>query len=87
MKEKELLEKGWKKETLVFGISEYNTIYPNNSKTLEYDMRDDFTQDQIETIKSFINIVNGRFLNIKMFVRGGGYFLPEEQNSDNGNDR
>lgn len=87
MKEKELLEKGWKKETLVFGISEYNTTYPNNRKTLEYDMRDDFTQDQIGTIKSFINIVNGRFLNIKMFVRGDGYFLPEEQNSDNGNDR
>ena len=79
--EEELLKEGWKKEVLCLHIQEHDPHLFNDIeipfRRLSYDLRDDFTSGQIETIKKFINEVNNRFPNIKMSVTGTGYVKKE----------
>ena len=75
MNEQELIEQGYKKETLTIHISEYDTNAPGgyNHRSLSYDLNRDFTDDQIAGIELFIREVNRRFPNIKMFATGTGW--------------
>lgn len=80
--EEDLLKEGWKKEMLCLHIQEYDP-HPFNDKEvpfrrLSYDLSDDFTGDQISTIKRWVNEVNNRFPNIKMCVTGTGLYKHEE---------
>lgn len=47
-------------------------------RRLSYDFRDDFSDEQITTIKNFVAKVNDHFPNIKMCVTGTGYYKPNE---------
>lgn len=83
MDEKELIEKGYVKDTLSIHIQEYDPHTVDGKtfpfKSLSYDMTDTFTANQIDIIKRFVSEVNKRFPNIKMFVTGCGYTKKEEE--------
>ena len=71
MKEEELLASGnWKRECLAFHIQEMDSTAPNGVRSLSYDISDTFTGDQIAPIQGFVQEVNRRFPNIKMFLTG-----------------
>lgn len=77
--EQELLASGqWKREFMVFHISEIDNTCPTGVRRLSYDIGDNFTSDQIEVIKSFFDEVNRRFPNIKVFATGMGLVKVEE---------
>lgn len=87
--EQELIAKGWKKETLSIHLAEYDECLaqPNKFRRLSYDLGNDFTPEQIGVIRSWVNEVNKRFPNIKLFVSGTGYYMPTvNEQEDNGND-
>lgn len=97
--EQKLLEEGWKKQTLKISIREYDDNFPTKFRMLTYDMANDFTAQQIGIIRNWVNEVNKRFPNIKMFVEGTGYYQDitdvvakynmnntEPQSDNNGND-
>lgn len=78
--EEDLLKEGWKKEMLCIHVLEYDGQRRNK---LSYDMRNDFTGDQIHTIKAWANEVNNRMANIKISITGTGLYKPEhEEESD-----
>lgn len=82
MDEKELIEQGYKKETLCVHLQEYDprTIEDVEIpfRRLSYDLSNDFTYNQIAIIRNWVKEVNDRFPNIKMYVTGTGYYKPEE---------
>ena len=82
--EKELLDKGWKKETLQIHLQEYDETcqYPSKHRRLTYDMRDDFTQDQIGTLRMWANEVNNRFPNIKVCITGTGFYKDDNDGNN-----
>ena len=83
MDEKELIEKGYVKDTLSIHIQEYDPHVVNDKtfpfRCLSYDMTDTFTASQIAIINRFVTEVNNRFPNIKMSVTGCGYTKKEEE--------
>ncbi len=84
--DEELLKEGWKKEMLCLHIQEYDP-HPFNDKDipfrrLSYDLRNDFTSEQIGTIKTLINEINNRFPNIKMSATGTGFYKPQAKLTD-----
>ena len=76
--EKDLIAKGFKKETLSIGVTEYDDIYPNHMRQLEYDISNTFDSEQITALKNWANEINRRFSHIKIAISGTGYFMPEE---------
>ena len=84
--EQELIAKGWKKETLSIHLAEYDEqLIPNKFRRMSYDLGNDFTPEQIDVIRNWTDEVNKRFLNIKLFVSGTGYYMPEiNEQEDNG---
>lgn len=80
MKEQELLEKGWEKETLTLHIQEYDPMLATNNKMrrLSYNLDKSFTSDQIALIERFLREVNRRFPNIKLCATGTGYIQREK---------
>lgn len=48
-------------------IQEQDEKAPCGSIRLTYDLGDDFTTSQLDRLKSFINTINTRFPNIKVF--------------------
>ena len=84
-KEKELLEKGWKKETMCFHLQEYDETVSNKHRRMSYDIGSDFTAEQIGVIKNWANEVNNRFPNIKICITGTGYYMPAKSEGDGNN--
>ena len=80
--EEDLLKEGWKKEMLCIHVQEYDPHLYNDKeiqfRRLSYDLRNDFTEDQIGTIKMWVNEVNNRMPNLKIYLTGTGYYRPEE---------
>ena len=82
-KEQKLIDSGlWKREILSFGISVVDKAAPYGVRTLEYDLGDTFTSDQIALFEQFFREVNRRFPTVKMFTRGTG-LVPVEDDCQN----
>ena len=83
MDEKELIEKGYVKDTMSIHRQEYDPHVVNDKtfpfRRLSYDLTDTFTADQIATINRFVSEVNNRFPNLKISVTGCGYTKKEEE--------
>lgn len=83
MDEKELIEKGYVKDTLSIHIQEYDPHTVNDKtfpfRRLSYDLTDTFTADQIAIINRFVTEVNNHFPNLKISVTGCGYTKKEEK--------
>lgn len=81
MKEQELLENGYERETLCFHIQEYDPTLTDDDKfrRLSYDLGRTFTSDQISSMRMFCEEVNKRFPNIKMFLSGTGFIKKEDE--------
>lgn len=76
--EKELLENGWKRETLCIHLDEYDESAPKKFRRLGYDISDDFNSNQIGILKNWANEINKRFPNIKISLSGTGLVPSEE---------
>lgn len=82
MTEQELLDNGWKREMLSLHIRQYNQSTPSKAIALSYDIADDFSSNQISALKHFVEEVNIRFPEIKMFITGGGFVKDETEDGD-----
>lgn len=54
-------------KNFLISIQEQDEKAPCGNIKLTYDLGNSFTTDQIDRLKSFINIINTRFPNIKVF--------------------
>ena len=71
--EQNLLEQGWKKETLSIHLSQYDENAPFKHRRLSYDLDDSFSSNQISLLRQWVGEVNKRFPDIKIFLDGTGY--------------
>jgi len=54
-------------KNFLISIQEQDEKAPYGNIKLTYDLGNNFTTDQLDRLKSFINIINTRFPNIKIF--------------------
>ena len=83
--EKKLLEAGFKKRPVCIHMSQVDNSVSSGRRSLSYDVWDTFTYDQMLELRRWVDEVNARFPDIKMFITGGDYYKELEIPEDDGN--
>lgn len=75
----------FERDTLCLHVATINPSHNTDGENsnpfirLSYDLGNDFTDSQIAAIKGFVNEVNKRFADVKMFTTGTGYVPKKDK--------